>query len=95
MVNITLFIVLISLFIFGFHIMKQVDLFIFENKTGLNKYRKKKEPSYLVLPGNLSLLEIDREIDEFRKKHRNFKIILRDEGSEEKGALDTYNNDDK
>ena len=36
------------------------------------------EPSSVILPGDLPLMEIDKEIDMFRKQHPNFKIILKD-----------------
>ena len=36
------------------------------------------EPSSVILPGDLPLMEIDKEIDMFRKQHSNFKIILKD-----------------
>ena len=58
--------------------MKKVDEFILENKKRMSEEIQMLEPSSVILPGDLPLMEIDKEIDMFRKKHPNFKIILKD-----------------
>ena len=37
---------------------------------------EKRKPVVVRLSGNMSLEEIDKEIDKFRKDHINFEIIL-------------------
>lgn len=58
--------------------MKKVDEFILENKKRMSVEIQMLEPSSVILPGDLPLMEIDKEIDMFRKQHPNFKIILKD-----------------
>ena len=67
-----------SVFLFGFYVVKKVDEFILENKKRMSEEIQMLEPSSVILPGDLPLMEIDKEIDMFRKKHPNFKIILKD-----------------
>lgn len=38
--------------------------------------KEKRKPLVVRLSGNMSLEEIDKEIDKFRKDHINFEIIL-------------------
>ena len=78
MQDVLLLIEVVPFFLFGFYIMKKVDAFIYENEK--NKYEEieVKEPSSIIISGDIPLIEIDQEIDEFRQKHQNFEIILKE-----------------
>jgi len=76
--NILLIASVLPFFLFGFYIVKKVDEFILENKKRMSEEIQMLEPSSVILPGDLPLMEIDKEIDMFRKQHSNFKIILKD-----------------
>ena len=78
MTNILLIASILPFFLFGFYIVKKVDEFILENKKRMSEEIQMLEPSSVILPGDLPLMEIDKEIDMFRKQHSNFKIILND-----------------
>ena len=78
MTNILLIASILPFFLFGFYIVKKVDEFILENKKRMSEEIQMLEPSSVILPGDLPLMEIDKEIDMFRKQHSNFKIILKD-----------------
>lgn len=78
MTNILLIASVLPFFLFGFYIVKKVDEFILENKKRMSEEIEMLEPSSVILPGDLPLMEIDKEIDMFRKQHPNFKIILKD-----------------
>lgn len=78
MTNILLIASVLPFFLFGFYIVKKVDEFILENKKRMSVEIQMLEPSSVILPGDLPLMEIDKEIDMFRKQHSNFKIILKD-----------------
>ena len=78
MTNILLIASVLPFFLFGFYVVKKVDEFILENKKRMSEEIQMLEPSSVILAGDLPLLEIDKEIDMFRKKHPNFKIILKD-----------------
>jgi len=76
--NILLIASVLPFFLFGFYVVKKVDEFILENKKRMSEEIQMLEPSSVILPGDLPLMEIDKEIDMFRKQHSNFKIILKD-----------------
>lgn len=78
MTNILLIASVLPFFLFGFYVVKKVDEFILENKKRMSEEIQMLEPSSVILPGDLPLMEIDKEIDMFRKQHSNFKIILKD-----------------
>ena len=61
--------------------MKKVDQFIYENEKRVNEEMKMREPSSVKISGDMSLIEIDREIDKFRQNHPNFEIILKEENN--------------
>ncbi len=79
MTDILLLVAIIPFFLAGFFIMKKVDRFVFENEKMIREEIKLKKPSSVRLSGSMSLIEIDKEIEKFRKSHPNFEIILRDE----------------
>ena len=51
-------------------------IFLLENERRMTKEMEKRKPVVVRLSGNMSLEEIDKEIDKFRKDHINFEIIL-------------------
>ncbi|MCR4675387.1 MAG: hypothetical protein K5675_10265 [Lachnospiraceae bacterium] len=61
----------------GFYVMKKLDGFIFDREKPLEDESKLKEPFEVILSSDLSLAEIDHEIDKYRKKHSDFAIILK------------------
>ena len=89
MTNILLIASVLPFFLFGFYVVKKVDEFILENKKRMSEEIQMLEPSSVILPGDLPLMEIDKEIDMFRKKHPNFKIILKDVNPGNSGARET------
>lgn len=79
MENILLLGVLLLIFIIGYLSVKKVDTFLEEvKKTNLQEYEPK-EPTYIVISGDRPLMEIDAEIEEYRKKHKHIKVILCEE----------------
>lgn len=83
MKDILLLLAVIPAFIFGYYIMKRVDLFICENEKRMNEEINLKEPSSVRLSGDMPLMEIDKEIDKYRKNHSDFEIILKDKSCDE------------
>ena len=81
MIDTLLIVAVIPFFLFGFYIMKKVDQFIYENEKRVNEEMKMREPSSVKISGDMSLIEIDREIDKFRQNHPNFEIILKEENN--------------
>ena len=63
MTNILLIASVLPFFLFGFYIVKKVDEFILENKKRMSEEIQMLEPSFVILPGDLPLMEIDKEID--------------------------------
>lgn len=57
--------------------MKRIDSFIIGNRKTRKKTDEIKEPSEVILSGKMPLIEIDKEIDRFRKHHEDFAIILK------------------
>lgn len=64
-----------SVFSVWFLYREKVDEFILENKKRMSEEIQMLEPSSVILPGDLPLMEIDKEIDMFRKRHPNFKLF--------------------
>jgi len=78
MLNIILLIVIAILFLLGFHVMKKIDLFIFENEKRKSEELKINETSFRIISGSETDKEIEKQIEDFRMKHPNFEIILKD-----------------
>lgn len=79
MKDILLLIAVISFFIYGYHIMNDLDRFIAENREKRYKKIEISGPSSVKISGDMPLIEIDKEIDKFRQTHSHFEIILREE----------------
>lgn len=58
--------------------MRKVDQEIWENEKHMEEEIKRKEPSAVRLSGDMPLMEIDKEIEQFRENHEDFEIILRE-----------------
>ena len=78
MEDVILIIAVIAVMIFGFFIMKRIDAFLEENrKAGVKEYQKKEIPlMFLDAENNLKTLS---DIELFRQKHRDVRIIIYDE----------------
>ena len=76
MENIIVVLVITAVFVFGYYVMRAVDRFLLENERRMTKEMEKKKPLVVRLSGHMTLEEIDKEIDKFRKDHINFEIIL-------------------
>ena len=78
MEDVILIIAVIAVMIFGFFIMKRLDTFLEENrKAGVKEYQKKEIPlMFLDAENNLKTLS---DIELFRQKHRDVRIIIYDE----------------
>jgi len=78
MEDVILIIAVIAVMIFGFFIMKRLDAFLEENrKAGVKEYQKKEIPlMFLDAENNVKTLS---DIELFRQKHRDVKIIIYDE----------------
>lgn len=70
---------LLFVFAFCFYIMKCVDKLLNENDNNAQIDGKAKEPSCVMLTGDLSDDEILREIHYFRNRHKGFGIFLCDD----------------
>ena len=78
MEDVILIIAVIAVMIFGFFIMKRLDAFLEENrKAGVKEYQKKEIPlMFLDAENNVKILS---DIELFRQKHRDVRIIIYDE----------------
>ncbi len=81
MENVLLIIAIVPVFIFGFWVMRRVDRFIYECDKLRSADRKQKEPSYVILSGDIPPTEVDREIEKFKLQHGDIEIILRGKSS--------------
>ena len=76
--DVILILAVVAVMVFGFFIMKRLDVFLEENRKAIEKENQKKE---------IPLIFLDAENDErvlsdielFRKKHRNVRIVVYDE----------------
>lgn len=73
-----LLVAMLSVFIFGFYMMKRLDSFLEENDQRIQKENETKEPSCVILTNELSDEEIMKEIQRFRARHAFMNIILCD-----------------
>ncbi len=76
--DIMLIVSLLGVIIFGFFIMKRLDAFLEQNRKAVEEKNRKCEPHYIIFDADASEEDIIKEIDEFRKKHKNTKIVVYD-----------------
>lgn len=76
--NIVLLVSVFGMLGFGFFLMTRLDRFLEENGKTDEKENGTKEPSCVMLTGNMSDEEIVTEIRNFREKHESSRIVLYD-----------------
>lgn len=72
---------ILVIFAFGFYLTRCLDIFLEENYKNTLIDIDKKEPSQVVLTGNLTDDEIIEEIHHFRENHKNIEIYLREDST--------------
>ncbi|MEE1305080.1 MAG: hypothetical protein U0K68_08035 [Agathobacter sp.] len=55
---------------------------VWQNNKAAKKELELKAPTAVRLTGGMSIVEINREIEKFRKEHENFVIILTNDDKE-------------
>lgn len=71
--------VLLGVFFVGYFVVNKIDSFLEQPpKKGEDEF---KEPTYIVIPGDKSLMEIDSQIADFKEKHSDMQIILCDKSA--------------
>lgn len=70
--------VIIGTFGYVFFLVRQLDRFLEKNRRLQMDAAKKKEPSCVILEGDLSEKEIINAVHRFQKKHQDMRIILYD-----------------
>ena len=76
--DIVLIIAVLGVFVFGYFLMARLDRILDENRKAIEKENEKKEPSCVMLTGELTEEEITEEIRRFRSKHVSTQIMLYD-----------------
>jgi len=93
MEDVILIIAVISVMIFGFFIMKKLDVFLKRSKKAIEKENQKKEIPLMFLDAEND----DRALSDiklFRQKHRNVRIVIYDESEVELSkTIKSYLND--
>lgn len=75
---------LIPFFGLGFYVMTRIDFFIGdkEKKKKIKENKKDiidlEDASSVIISGERSLVDIDSEIDKFRRSHSDFEIVIKD-----------------
>lgn len=78
MEDVILIIAVIAVMIFGFFIMKRLDVFLEENRKAIEKENQKKEIPLMFLDAENNEKAIS-DIELFRQKHRDVRIVVYDE----------------
>ena len=78
MEDVILIIAVIAVMIFGFFIMKKLDVFLEETRKAIEKENQKKEIPLIFLDAENNEKAIS-DIELFRQKHRNVRIVVYDE----------------
>ena len=76
--DVILIIAVIAVMIFGFFIMKKLDVFLEETRKAIEKENQKKEIPLIFLDAENNEKAIS-DIELFRQKHRNVRIVVYDE----------------
>ena len=76
--DIILILSILGVFVFGFFLMTQLDKFLDENRKAIEKEEEKKEPSCVMLTGEMPDEEFVREGRRFCATHEGARIILYD-----------------
>ena len=78
MKDVILIIAVVAVMIFGFFIMKRLDVFLEENRKAIEKEHQKKEVPLTFLDAENDERALS-DIELFRQKHRNVRIVIYDE----------------
>lgn len=78
MEDVVLIIAVAAVMIFGFFIMKRLDVFLEENRKAIEKENQKKEIPLMFLDAENNEKAIS-DIELFRQKHRDVRIVVYDE----------------
>lgn len=76
--DIILIVSVLVVFVFGYFLMARLDKLLDENRKAIEKENEKKEPSCIMLTGEMSDEEIAEEVRRFREKHESTRIVLYD-----------------
>ena len=76
--DVILIIAVVAVMIFGFFIMKMIDVFLEENRKAIEKENQKKEIPLMFLDAENNENAIS-DIELFRQKHRDVRIVVYDE----------------
>lgn len=76
--DVILIIAVVAVMIFGFFIMKMIDVFLEENRKAIEKENQKKEIPLMFLDAENNEKAIS-DIELFRQKHRDVRIVVYDE----------------
>ena len=93
MKDVILIIAVVAVIIFGFFIMKRLDVFLEENRKAIEKENQKKEVPLMFLDAENDERALS-DIELFRQKHRNVRIVIYDESEVElTETIKSYLND--
>ncbi len=93
MEDVILIIAVVAVMIFGFFIMKRLDVFLEENRKAIEKENQKKEVPLMFLDAENDERALS-DIELFRQKHRNVRIVIYDESEVElTETIKSYLND--
>lgn len=76
--DVILIIAVVAVMIFGFFIMKMIDVFLEENRKAIEKENQKKEIPLMFLDAENNEKAIS-DIELFRQKRRDVRIVVYDE----------------
>lgn len=71
-----LVIIVLGIFIYGYYLVNNLDKFLDHNRKNTKCSFEREYPSCVMFTDRLSDDEIIKEIDYFRKNHKEIKIIL-------------------
>ena len=78
MKDVIVIIAVTAVIVFGFFIMKRLDAFLEENRKAIEKENQKKEIPLMLLDAENNEKAIS-DIELFRQKHRDVRIVVYDE----------------
>ncbi len=83
-------IAVICVIVWGYFAMARVDKYLNESRKSIEKESEKREPSCVFLIEKLTDEELVEEINRFRKKHGDARIMLYDnDGNKEENEMET------
>ena len=73
-----LIVAVLCVFAVVFFLLAKLDGFLAENRKAIEQESEKTGPSYIVLAGDLTEEELQKEIDRYRERHANIRILVYD-----------------